>query len=123
MASTVLTDVILHFRHLIHILISRPQKYVWHGSDLMGERALSSYCDAWNSQSRDVVGLASSLLKDRLLAQERLGCHNSFVVLCIEATSQARYRRRRHAGTQEPELTEEEYRNLLNTLLTTDKNV
>lgn len=93
-----------------------PQKYVWHGSDLLGERALSSYCDAWNSDSQYVIGLASSLLKNRLLAQERFGCHNSFIVLCIEATSQARYRRKRHASTQEPELTEDEFHDLLNSL-------
>ncbi|KAK7078873.1 Collagen alpha 1(xviii) chain [Halocaridina rubra] len=95
-------------------MAGRPQKYVWHGSDLLGERSLSSYCDAWNSESREAVGVASSLLKNRLLGQEKLGCHNSFVVLCIEATSHARLRKRRHAGSQEENMTEEEYHELLN---------
>ncbi|XP_042870468.1 collagen alpha-1(XV) chain-like isoform X1 [Penaeus japonicus] len=93
-----------------------PQKYIWHGSDLLGERSLSSYCDAWNSESRDVVGLASSLLKNRLLSQDRLGCHNSFAVLCIEATSQARYRRRRHVASSDPEMSPEQYEQFLQTI-------
>lgn len=87
---------------LINPIPSRPHKYIWHGSDMQGERALSSFCDAWHSDSRDVVGLASSLLKNNLLAQEKRGCHNSYAVLCIEATSHAydkgSGRRRRHAG-------------------------
>lgn len=89
------------FPHHISFLPSRPHKYIWHGSDTQGERALSSFCDAWHSDSRDVVGLASSLLKNNLLAQEKRGCHNSYAVLCIEATShaydQGSGRRRRHA--------------------------
>lgn len=48
------------------------------------------------------MGLASSLLKNTLLAQDKRGCHNSYIVLCIEATSHAydtdTGRRRRHAG-------------------------
>lgn len=96
---------------------------MWHGADLVGERALSSYCDAWNSESREVVGLASSLMKNRLLAQERLSCQNSFIVLCIEATNQAHYRRRRHLGTQEPEMTEDEYQDLLRSLHSVKENV
>ncbi|XP_042221660.1 collagen alpha-1(I) chain-like isoform X3 [Homarus americanus] len=93
-----------------------PQKYVWHGSDVEGERSLSTYCDAWNSNSQETVGLASSLLKKRLLGQERMSCHNSFAVLCIEATSQTRYRRRRHAGSREQELTSQQYQEVLKAL-------
>ncbi|XP_069193869.1 collagen alpha-1(XVIII) chain isoform X7 [Procambarus clarkii] len=95
-----------------------PQKYVWHGSDLDGERSLSSYCDAWNSDTQETIGLASSMLKKRLLGQERMSCHNSFAVLCIEATSQTRYRRRRHAGSREQELTIQQYQEFLKSLNT-----
>ncbi|KAK7065734.1 Collagenase NC10 and Endostatin [Halocaridina rubra] len=93
-----------------------PQKYIWHGSDLHGERSLSSYCDAWNTKAKDIVGLASSLMKNRLLGQEKLGCHNSFAVLCIEATGQHYYRRKRHAivpDSRDVELTSDEYQNFL----------
>lgn len=84
----------------IHFANARPQKYVWHGSDMTGERTLSAYCDAWNTGASGAVGLASSLLKKHMLGQELMSCHNSFVVLCIEATSQSRSRRRRHAGSE-----------------------
>lgn len=90
-----------------------PQKYVWHGSSVHGERSLSSYCDAWNSDGQETVGLASSLLKKQLLGQELMSCQNSFVVLCIEATSQSGSRRRRHAASREQELTSQQYQELL----------
>ncbi|XP_045116220.1 collagen alpha-1(XVIII) chain-like, partial [Portunus trituberculatus] len=97
-----------------------PQKYIWHGSDIEGGRALSSFCDAWHSDSRDVVGLASSLQQNHLLSQEKHGCHNSFIVLCIEATSHAYKssggRRRRHAGKAEQDMSEEEYFEVLSAL-------
>ncbi|KAG0724091.1 Collagen alpha-1(XVIII) chain [Chionoecetes opilio] len=82
-------------------------------SHVHGERSLSSYCDAWNSDGQDTVGLASSLLKKQLLGQELMSCQNSFVVLCIEATSQASSRRRRHAASREQELTSQQYQELL----------
>lgn len=68
---------------------------MWHGSDKHGVRDLEAYCDAWHSAGLGKVGMASSLLRGRLLDQERYSCNNSFIVLCIEATSQDDYRKRR----------------------------
>lgn len=39
--------------------------------------------------------MASSLLRGRLLDQERYSCNNAFIVLCVEATSQDDYRKRK----------------------------
>lgn len=85
---------------------------------------MDSYCDAWNTGSTDKVGLASSLFKNKLLAQEEFACNNRFAVLCIEVTTQQSRRRRRRRNSygyfneNEPEndLTFEEYQNLLNSL-------
>ncbi|GBN81301.1 Collagen alpha-1(XVIII) chain [Araneus ventricosus] len=87
------------------------QKLVWHGSDKHGVRDLESYCDAWHSAGLGKVGMASSLLRGRLLDQERYSCNNSFIVLCIEATSQDDYRKRRKRDVDEDdhELTWEEF--------------
>lgn len=68
-------------------IFCRPQKLVWHGSDKLGVRDIDAYCDAWNSNSMGKVGLASSLLRGKLLDQEKYSCNNAFIVLCIEATS------------------------------------
>lgn len=68
---------------------------MWHGSDKHGVRDLESYCDAWHSSVIGKVGMASSLLRGRLLDQERYSCNNAFIVLCIEATSQEDFRKRR----------------------------
>lgn len=97
-------------------MFPRPQKIVWHGSHLLGERAMDTYCDAWHSASTDKVGLASSLLKNKLLDQERFSCNNRFAVLCIEATSQYSRRRRRNTD-EERELSEGEYQAQLETLM------
>ncbi|KAK4291744.1 hypothetical protein Pmani_035446 [Petrolisthes manimaculis] len=51
-----------------------PDKYIWHGSDVTGERTLSGYCDAWNSNNVGAVGVASSLLQKHMLGQELLSC-------------------------------------------------
>lgn len=85
---------------------------------------MSLYCDAWNSDSKDVYGLASSLLKNRLLAQERRSCNNVFAVLCIEATSEAQRRRQREAEAggryrRESEVSEE-YQELMDDMDSTD---
>ncbi|KFM62347.1 hypothetical protein X975_13541, partial [Stegodyphus mimosarum] len=54
--------------------------------------------------------MASSLLRGRLLDQERYSCNNSFIVLCIEATSQDDYRRKRKKrNIEDKELTWEEF--------------
>lgn len=73
----------------------RPQKIVWHGASTNGERSMDTYCDAWHSASSDKVGLASSLLGNKLLDQERYSCDNRFAVLCIEALTQERRRKKR----------------------------
>lgn len=68
-------------------MYGRPQKLIWHGADKLGVRDNDAYCDAWNSNSMSKVGLASSLLRGKLLDQEKYSCNNAFIVLCIEATS------------------------------------
>ncbi|XP_059620542.1 collagen alpha-1(XV) chain isoform X2 [Phlebotomus argentipes] len=64
-----------------------PQKAVWHGSDVRGERAMETYCEAWHSAASTSFGLASTLLSNKLLNQERISCDNKLAVLCIEALS------------------------------------
>jgi len=98
-------------------MFCRPQKIVWHGSHLLGERAMDTYCDAWHSASTDKVGLASSLLKNKLLDQERFSCNNRFAVLCIEATSQYSRRRRRRDADEDRELSEGDYQAQLEDLM------
>lgn len=61
---------------------------VWHGTYILGERAMETYCDAWNSPSSNKLGLASSLLRGKVLEQEKFACSNRYIVLCIEALSQ-----------------------------------
>jgi collagen type XVIII alpha len=74
--------------------IFRPQKIVWHGSKVNGERAMDNYCDAWHSSSPDKLGLASSLMGNKLLDQQKYSCDNRFIVLCIEVLSQERRKKR-----------------------------
>ena len=70
---------------------------MWHGADRAGVRNSEAYCDAWNSNSMTKVGLASSLLRGKLLDQEKYSCNNAFIVLCIEVTSpEEAYRQKRH---------------------------
>jgi hypothetical protein len=78
---------------------------------------MDTYCDAWHSASTDKVGLASSLLKNKLLDQERFSCNNRFAVLCIEATSQYSRRRRRRDADKDKELSEAEYQAHLEELM------
>ena len=71
---------------------------VWHGSNTNGQRAMDTYCDAWHSAATDKVGLASSLLGNKLLEQERYSCDSRLIVLCIEsmsASNQDQRKRRR----------------------------
>jgi collagen type XVIII alpha len=72
----------------------RSQKIVWHGSKVNGERAMDTYCDAWHSGSSDKLGLASSLMGNKLLDQQKYSCDNRFIVLCIEVLSQDRRKKR-----------------------------
>lgn len=87
----------------------RPQKYIWHGSFTTGERAIDLYCDSWDSDSRDKIGLASSLLTNDLLGQERFPCNHRFAVLCVETTSQPG-RKRRRTRSKDKNLTETEFK-------------
>ncbi|XP_055689784.1 collagen alpha-1(XV) chain [Lutzomyia longipalpis] len=64
-----------------------PQKAIWHGSDVYGERAMETYCEAWHSSSSTSFGLASTLLSNKLLNQEKISCDNKLAILCIEALS------------------------------------
>lgn len=67
---------------------------VWHGADALGARDMENYCDAWHSGAPARYGLASSLLgQARMLGQERHSCASSFIVLCVEVTSQQEYDR------------------------------
>ena len=73
---------------------------------------MAAYCDAWHSSSASKDGLASSLLKARLLQQQKFACNNRFIVLCIEvATSRRRPRRSLHRADEL--LTEQQYADLL----------
>lgn len=91
---------------------------------MLGERAMDAYCDSWHSDSADKVGLASSLLRGKLLAQERFSCNRRFAVLCIEAVNPNLYRRRRRSvdtsddGEEDDEfLDEDEYQNFLQSMI------
>ncbi|XP_076329079.1 uncharacterized protein LOC143235125 isoform X4 [Tachypleus tridentatus] len=97
---------------------SWPQKIVWHGSDQFGIRDTDSYCNAWHSSSLMEEGLASSLLQNHLLEQEKYSCNHSFIVLCVETISSKDnlHRSRRNADTNNiayKELTLEEYQQML----------
>lgn len=72
-----------------------PNKAVWHGALLNGERALDTSCDAWHASAKEKVGLAGSLYGSRLLEQSSLSCDKRLIVLCIEATSEVYEQRRR----------------------------
>lgn len=74
-----------------------PNKAVWHGALVNGERALDTSCDAWHSSESDKVGLAGSLRGQRLLEQASYSCDKKLVVLCIEATSEQYPQRRRRS--------------------------
>ncbi len=88
---------------------------------MLGERAMDAYCDSWHSDSADKVGLASSLLRGKLLAQERFTCNHRFAVLCIEAVNPNLYRRRRRSVESDDEdddfLDEDEYQDFLKTAM------
>lgn len=75
-------------------LLCRPLKLVWHGSLPNGERSMDTYCDAWHSSSHEKFGYASNLLGNKLLDQERQPCDGKLIVLCVEALSQDRRKKR-----------------------------
>ncbi|KAG8335311.1 biological adhesion [Homalodisca vitripennis] len=81
-----------------------PHKCIWHRSQVTGEQAMDLYCDAWDSDSPDRTGLASPLLQQRLLGQERLPCDYPLAVLCVEVNSSTFLSRRRRARTDSERL-------------------
>lgn len=78
-----------------------PQKIIWHGAESSGARAWQSYCDAWHTDSVSNVGLATDLIKNELMGQEKVSCNHKLIVLCIEIASQHHYRRRRSIQDEE----------------------
>ncbi|BFF96763.1 collagen alpha-1(XVIII) chain [Drosophila madeirensis] len=74
-----------------------PLKMVWHGSLPNGERSMDTYCDAWHSSAHDKSGYASDLAGHKLLEQKRQPCDGKLIVLCVEALSQDRKRKKRDA--------------------------
>lgn len=97
--------------HVINIFF-RQKKVIWHGSHKFGDRAMDTYCDAWNSDSSDRYGLSSSITRGQLLEQSRYSCDNKFALLCIEVTSEIMRKRRSSKNSMNSahkEFSEEEY--------------
>lgn len=86
---------------------------VWHGSHILGERAMDANCAAWNSGSSENVGIVAELRSGLFLGQTRFACTHRLAVLCIEATTQVARRRRNVDNNTDVELSEPEYRKLL----------
>ncbi|ODM97650.1 Collagen alpha-1(XV) chain [Orchesella cincta] len=76
-----------------------PQKLIWHGANTSGVRVSNSYCDAWHTDSVSENGLASDLFRHELMGQQKVGCNQKLVVLCIEIASQHHYRKRREVNS------------------------
>ncbi|XP_050741781.1 collagen alpha-1(XVIII) chain isoform X3 [Drosophila biarmipes] len=74
---------------------SWPMKMVWHGSLPNGERSMDTYCDAWHSGDQLKSGYASNLDGHKLLEQKRQSCDGKLIILCVEALSQDRKRKKR----------------------------
>ncbi|XP_070852114.1 collagen alpha-1(XV) chain isoform X7 [Drosophila suzukii] len=74
---------------------SWPMKMVWHGSLPNGERSMDTYCDAWHSSDHLKSGYASNLDGHKLLEQKRQSCDSKLIILCVEALSQDRKRKKR----------------------------
>ncbi|XP_032573633.1 collagen alpha-1(XVIII) chain isoform X5 [Drosophila sechellia] len=75
-----------------------PMKLVWHGSLPNGERSMDTYCDAWHSGDHLKAGYASNLDGHKLLEQKRQSCDSKLIILCVEALSQDRKRKKREIG-------------------------
>ncbi|KAA8586686.1 hypothetical protein FQN60_016382, partial [Etheostoma spectabile] len=63
-----------------------PEKLVWHGSNTVGIRVTTNYCEAWRTADVAVTGQAALLQTGRLLGQHTRSCSNHYIVLCIENT-------------------------------------
>lgn len=107
-----------HFLHC-DVYDYRPDKVAWHGSHVLGDRAMDTYCDAWHSSGSDRFGLGSPLNGDRLLEQVRYSCDNKFALLCIEVASESSRRKKRSGenSDNDNELSEHEYQEHLKDLL------
>lgn len=88
----VVVVVVINYINIINYF--RPQKHVWHGALPNGERSIDTYCDAWHTGARDKSGYASNLLGNKLLDQDRQTCDSKLIVLCVEALSQDRRKKR-----------------------------
>nr|AEL31276.1 multiplexin collagen isoform Ap2 [Drosophila melanogaster] len=75
-----------------------PMKMVWHGSLPNGERSMDTYCDAWHSGDHLKGSFASNLDGHKLLEQKRQSCDSKLIILCVEALSQDRKRKKREIG-------------------------
>jgi collagen type XVIII alpha len=73
-------------------MFCRPHKIVWHGARV---DSIDSNCEAWHTNSAEKVGLGSSLLGNKLLAQEMYSCQQKNIVLCIEVLSHESSNRRK----------------------------
>jgi hypothetical protein len=95
-------------------ILCRPHKIVWHGSKA---DSIDSNCDGWHNSFPEKVGLGSSLLGNKLLAQglltlidvclklktqnydfqfpEMYSCQQKNIVLCIEVLSHDSSNRRK----------------------------
>ncbi|CAH1719388.1 unnamed protein product [Chironomus riparius] len=69
-----------------------PHKVVWHGAKA---DSIDSNCDGWHNSFPEKVGLGSSLLGNKLLAQEMYSCQQKNIVLCIEVLSHDSSNRRK----------------------------
>lgn len=63
-----------------------PEKLVWHGSNTVGIRLTTNYCEAWRTADMAVTGQAALLQTGRLLGQHTRSCSNHYIVLCMENT-------------------------------------
>lgn len=118
------------FLLIIMSIVFRPQKNIWHGSDLSGESVVDGNCDAWNSESADKRGLGSSLVprtgyQAKLLDQQTTyDCRNFFIVLCVEITphSGTMFSRKRRSDENRHDdtapMTEQEYKQLIDEIST-----
>lgn len=83
----------LHSIFFSFALMYRPQKIVWHGSNMKGSKMDEKFCQEWHSQNGNTMGLGSSLMKHMLLDQSEYTCNNAFIVLCIENTARHNLRK------------------------------
>lgn len=65
-------------------VLCRPNKQVWHGSNLNGEKSIESFCGTWEQPAVEKLGMAGSLQRRRLINAEQVSCKTNLIVLCIE---------------------------------------